>query len=73
MQYDTVHGTFAGSISGDDAAKELTVDGKKIQVIQEGHCSELCEYLSSPLCATADACSSCAACVLIEHVGARLL
>jgi hypothetical protein len=27
-----VHGTFAGSVSGDDAAKELTIDGRKIKV-----------------------------------------
>ena len=32
LQYDTVHGTFAGSLVGDDAAKELIVDGKKIKV-----------------------------------------
>ena len=32
LQYDTVHGPFAGNVSGDDAAKELIVDGRKIQV-----------------------------------------
>lgn len=31
-QYDTVHGPFAGKVSGDDEAKELILDGRRIKV-----------------------------------------
>lgn len=32
-QYDTVHGPFAGKLDGDEDAKELIVDGRRIKVL----------------------------------------
>jgi glyceraldehyde 3-phosphate dehydrogenase len=41
LKYDTVHGIFPAAVSGDDAAKELTVAGKKVKVFGEKEVAKL--------------------------------
>jgi hypothetical protein len=48
LQYDSVHGTFAGAVSGDDTAKELTIDGRKIKV-RPGSCVAFSRLLARAL------------------------